>query len=66
MKSNVLFSCVSATMGRIFLKIRILNTTHVRYNDVSLTAISQIIQTTVHEEQCNLSAVPRIPLERFS
>jgi hypothetical protein len=37
------FSCVSATTGRIFLKIRILNTTHIRYNDVRLIAIGQII-----------------------
>jgi len=59
------FSCVSATIERIFLKIRILNTTHIRYNDVSLIAIGQIIQATGHEEQCNLLAVPRLQLERF-
>jgi len=56
------FSCVSATIGRIFLKIRILNTIHNRYNDVSLIAIGKIIQATGHEEQCNLSALPRAPI----
>jgi len=48
------------------LEIDILNTIHIRYNDVSLNAIGEIIQATGHEEQRNLSTVPRLPLERFS